>query len=304
MRVPALRHLIVTADDFGLDLAINEAVEQAFDAGSLTAASLMVGQSAAADAVARARRLPGLRVGLHVTLTGGARPLLPPQRVPDLVDADGRLPTRLAAFGVRLAASAAARRQAEQEIRAQFQWFADSGLPLDHANAHQHYHMHPFVLDAMLRIGAGFGLRAVRVPFEPLWLARAVPASAGHAGRLGALGWAAGTARMRRRIRRAGMACNDYLFGLRCSGRLDASALCRAVDELRPGIVEMYLHPATRNGPAELAAGVGSHARGEFEALIHAATRAHVRALAASAGGSLGGYLDIPGPGAAGAAAA
>jgi hopanoid biosynthesis associated protein HpnK len=254
----------------------------------------MVGQPAAADAVARARRLPGLRVGLHVTLTGGARPLLPPQRLPDLVDADGRLPTRLAAFGWRLATRAAARRQAEHEIRAQFQWFADSGLPLDHANAHQHYHMHPFVLDAILRIGAGFGLRAVRVPFEPLWLARAVPASAPRAGWLAALGWAAGTGRMRRRIRRAGLVCNDYLFGLRCTGRLDASAICRAVDELRPGVVELYLHPATRNGPFERAAGVGPNAAAELEALMHVATRAHVRALGASAGGSLGGYRDIP----------
>jgi len=34
--------------------------------------------------------------------------------------------------------------QAEQEIGAQFQAFANTGLALDHVNAHQHYHMHPF----------------------------------------------------------------------------------------------------------------------------------------------------------------
>ncbi len=283
-------HLIVTADDFGLDPAINEAVERAFSAGSLTAASLMVGQPAAQDAVERARRLPGLRVGLHVTLTCGARPVLPPQRIPDLVDASGRFSTRLAALGWRLATSRRVRRQAEQEIRAQFQAFADSGLKLDHANVHQHYHMHPIVLDALLRIGIDYGLRAVRLPFEPLWLARAVPASAGQAGRLAALGWAIGTGWMRRRIRRAGLVCNDYVFGLRCTGRLDASALCRAIDELRPGIVEFYLHPATRNGPAELAAGVGARAAQEFEALISFPTCAHLRALQASKGG----FLDIP----------
>jgi len=131
--VRSFRHVIVTADDFGLDLAINEAVEQAFTGGVLTAASLMVGQPASGDAVERARRLPGLRVGLHVTLTG-ARPTLAPQRLPDLVDAAGRLPVNLAALGWRLAASPRARRQAEQEIGAQFQAFADTGLALDHAN--------------------------------------------------------------------------------------------------------------------------------------------------------------------------
>ena len=285
-----LRHLIVTADDFGLDLAINEAVERACSEGVLTAASLMVGQPAADDAVERARRLPGLRVGLHVTLTGGTRPVLEPEQLPDLVDASGRLPANLAWLGWRLAASARARSQAEQEIRAQFQAFARTGLALDHANAHQHYHMHPFVLDRILRVGRGFGLRAVRVPFEPLWLARAVAGSAPRAGRLSALGWALGARWMRRRLRREGLACNDFLFGLRCTGRLDETVLCEALGKLRPGIAELYLHPATRSGAREQSAGVGPRATEEFAALMSSRTRERVRAL----GASVGGFLDIP----------
>ena len=285
----APRHVIVTADDFGLDLAINEAVEQAYRDGVLTAASLMVGQPAARDAVERARRLPGLRVGLHVTLTG-ASPMLPPQQLPDLVDAAGRLPTHLPAFGWRLATHAAVRRQAEREIRAQFQAFADTGLTLDHANAHQHYHLHPFVLDRIVSIGSAFGLRAVRVPFEPLWLARDVPASAARAARLPALGWAIGARWMRRRLRAAGLAYNDVLFGLRCSGRLNEAALCDALARLGPGVVEVYLHPATRSGPREQSAGVGAHATEELEALISPRARQRLQALRAS----VGGFLDIP----------
>ncbi len=56
------RLCIITADDFGLHRAVNEAVEQAHRAGTLTAASLMVAAPAAQDAVARARDLPDLRV--------------------------------------------------------------------------------------------------------------------------------------------------------------------------------------------------------------------------------------------------
>jgi len=282
-------HVIVTADDFGLDLAINEAVEQAFCGGLLTAASLMVGQPAARDAVERARRLPGFRVGLHVTLTG-ARPVLDPALVPDLVDASGRLGTRLPALGMRLAVSEAARRQAEAEIRAQFEAFADTGLTLDHANAHQHFHLHPFVLDRIVSVGRDFGLHAVRVPFEPLWLARAVSNTAPHASRVPALAWALGALGMRRRLRRAGLACNDYLFGLRCTGRVDEATLCEALAKLRPGVVEIYMHPATRCGPDELAAGVGSRASEEFAALMSPAARLRLQAWRAS----LGGYRDIP----------
>ncbi len=70
------RQLIVTADDFGADEAVNEAVERAHVDGILTAASLMVSGDAAADAVERARRLPKLGVGLHIVLVEG-RPALP-----------------------------------------------------------------------------------------------------------------------------------------------------------------------------------------------------------------------------------
>ena len=65
MTKAARKRLIVTADDFGLSREVNEAVEQAHREGILTAASLMVSAPAAADAVARARRLPSLRVGLQ-----------------------------------------------------------------------------------------------------------------------------------------------------------------------------------------------------------------------------------------------
>lgn len=281
--------MIITADDFGLDRAINEAVEKAFRYGILTTASLMVGQPAAHDAVERARRLPGLRVGLHITLTG-ARPLLPPARIPDLVDQSGRLPTGLTAFGVKLALSRAARRQAYAEIRAQFEAFAATGLELDHANAHQHFHLHPFVLSTIMRVGREFGLKAVRLPYEPLWLAHKVAAAAPGAGRIEAAAWSLGARWMRRTLRAAGLVCNDYLFGLRCSGQMDEAAICAALHNLRGGVVELYLHPATRAGTAERQSGVGPHATQELACLMSPAARAQLLAL----GSTVGGYRDIP----------
>jgi predicted glycoside hydrolase/deacetylase ChbG (UPF0249 family) len=53
-----MRRLIVVADDFGAAVEVNEAVEEAHRDGILTAASLMVSGPAAADAIARARRMP------------------------------------------------------------------------------------------------------------------------------------------------------------------------------------------------------------------------------------------------------
>jgi len=49
------KFLIVTADDFGLHEAVNEAVDRASAGGVLTAASLMVGAPATEAAVQLAR---------------------------------------------------------------------------------------------------------------------------------------------------------------------------------------------------------------------------------------------------------
>src|SRR3984885_904768 len=139
------RFLIVTAADFGLHEAVNQAIERESRDGILTAASLMVGAPAAADAVRRARKLPHLRVGLHLVLADG-RAVLPPESIPSLVDQTGYMNSRMFVNGVRFFALPGVRRQLEAEIRAQFAAFARTGLTLDHVNVHKHFHLHPTLL--------------------------------------------------------------------------------------------------------------------------------------------------------------
>lgn len=96
-----MKKLIVTADDFGAAREVNEAVEIAHRDGILTAASLMVGAPAAFDAAERAKRMPDLRVGLHLVLVEG-RPVLPPHTIPDLVGRDGLFRTDMARMGAEI----------------------------------------------------------------------------------------------------------------------------------------------------------------------------------------------------------
>ena len=142
---------------------MNAGVELAHTDGILTAASLMVAGPAAEDAVARARRLPSLRVGLHLVLVDGM-PVLPPERIPDLVDGDGRLRNDLARAGLEIFLRPRARAQVAAEIEAQFAAYRATGLPLDHVNAHHHFHLHPTVCSQMLRIGRRYGMSAARAP--------------------------------------------------------------------------------------------------------------------------------------------
>jgi hopanoid biosynthesis associated protein HpnK len=169
------------------------------------------------------------------------------------------------------------RRQLAAEIRAQFEAFAATGLVLDHVNAHKHFHLHPTVLSLILGIGREFGLRAVRLPYESGLQAWLRP-------------W---LFLLRARLRAAGIAHNDYLLGLRLSGRFDEDALLAALARLPPsGVGELYLHPALASGTAVDASMAGYRHADEFAALVSPRV-AQARASLRAGGYRFGGFADL-----------
>ncbi len=279
------KFLIVTADDFGLHEAVNEAVERASRAGVLTAASLMVGAPAAADAIRRAHLLPRLRVGLHIVLADG-QAMLAHQLIPGLADENGRMNGRMFVNGIRFFLLPGLRRQLEAEIRAQFSAFARSGLELDHVNAHKHFHLHPTLLEMLLRIGGEFGVSAVRVPHEPIWFAARGGTPFAGAGSVLLAPW---IAMMKRRLRRAHMLYNDHIFGVAASGAMNETKMLAVLARLPPGTSEIYLHPAIKSGSAiDHSMSQYRHAE-EFAALLSP----RVREAIVSGGFGHGGYADL-----------
>jgi len=261
---------------------VNAAVEEAHRRGILSAASLMVGAPAAADAVARARRLPNLRVGLHVVLVDGD-PVAERAELPRLVDCHGHFRNDLPLYGAQIAFDPAARRQVGKEIAAQFEAYRATGLPLDHVDAHRHFQLHPVVANAIIRIGRAYGMRALRVPLEP-WrtVASIDPQTRRQVGRIVAP-WAA---RLRQRVRRAGLTTADAVFGLAWSGAMTKTRLAALLGRLPAGLVEIYLHPAVTDAFAGAAPGY-LYAE-EFAALCDADCAAALK----RSGYAIGGYAD------------
>jgi hopanoid biosynthesis associated protein HpnK len=239
-----MRRLVFTADDFGLTQSVNEAVECAHRTGILHAASLMVAGPAVADAVRRARAMPGLCVGLHLVVTEGPA-VLPRTEIPDLVSAQGWFSSDQLRLGINYALCAQIRGQLAAEIRAQFAAFAATGLPLHHADAHKHMHLHPVVGRMMLDIGREFGLSRVRVPAEP----PAVLARCGTRVGLGARAMYHWTNLLRRQVHAAGMVTSRYCFGVAWSGHLTTERILRLLVELPHGESEIYFHPAVTQDP-------------------------------------------------------
>ena len=146
------KRLIVNADDFGRTAGINRGIVTAHRQGIVTSATLMVAYAPAAEAAALAGDHPGLGVGLHVALTGGP-PVLPPHRLPSLVDAQGLLPAK---------PDGLARAKADEvlaEARAQLSRFREI-VKRDptHFDSHHHSHRTPAVLEALLTLAWETGL--------------------------------------------------------------------------------------------------------------------------------------------------
>ncbi len=268
-----MRRVIVNGDDFGLAVPVNEAILEAHCRGVLTSASLMVGAAAAADAVERARQVPTLRIGLHVVLVEG-RAVLPAELIPDLVNSRGEFSDYPARSGLRYALKPGIRRQLEAEIRAQFEAFRKTGLPLDHADSHNHLHLHPMILNLILEIGRDYGLHALRLPNEP-----AIPSWRASRKQLAArlASWMLLSPLilfMKSRLRRAGMRCNDFIFGMVDTGAMTAGLLRRIAQNLPEGVTEIYCHPSTRRcAETERAMPTYRHVE-ELEALTNDQVRA------------------------------
>jgi hopanoid biosynthesis associated protein HpnK len=273
-----LKNLIVTADDFGAAIEVNEAVERAHRDGILSAASLMVAGAAAADAVARARTMPRLRVGLHLVLVEG-KPVLPADKVPDLVDPSGHFRTDMARAGAAMFFRPKVRAQLKAEIQAQFAAFAATGLAFDHVNAHKHFHLHPTIAALMVETGKAYGVKGARVPLEPqAVLGRIEPHK--HSG---VVALTAPFARsLRRRFRRAGIAAPDSVFGLAWSGAMTEPRLKGLIEHLPEGLSEIYLHPATATYAG---AAPGYQYAGELAALTDPGLPALLAAKAIRTGG-------------------
>lgn len=236
-----MRRLIVSADDFGLSSGVNAGILGAHRNGILTNAGLMVTGAACDEAARLARETPTLSVGLHLVLVQGRAAVLPPA-IPRLVGADGMFRTSPVAAGFRYFFTPRIRAELAREIRAQLEAFSATGLPLSHVDGHLNVHVHPTVLNILLQFAPDYGIRALRLPREPLRtslrLDRRAPArKVAEAAIFRSLARYAAP-----RLAAHGIRWVDRVFGLHQSGHVTEAYLLGVLAALPRGTTEIYCH--------------------------------------------------------------
>ena len=206
-----MRRLIVNADDLGYTPGVTAGIFEAHRRGLVSSTTFMVGCPAAADAARELDRYPDLGVGLHVTLTGGGPPVSPPEVVPSLLDADGRLPRYPQVFP-----GAAEPAEVLTEVRTQLDRFRQlTGRMPTHLDSHHHSHRVPVVLDALVTVALETGLP--------------VRSSGPEVGA---------------RLRRAGVPTTDVFVESFFGDEATLDHLIAILDDLGSGVTEVMCHPA------------------------------------------------------------
>jgi predicted glycoside hydrolase/deacetylase ChbG (UPF0249 family) len=236
--VTAAKRLIVNADDLGRSAAANRGALEGHRRGIVTSASLAVNFPAAAEAPTLAQDAPGLGLGLHFTFSG-APPVLPPERIPTLVDFQGRLPA--APEGL----DAVRPDELLAEARAQLRRFRElMGRHPTHLDTRQHAHRRPLVLETVLTLAWETGLPVRNASAE-----------------------------VHERLRREGIRCTDQL-ALDFSGEgATLEALVALLGGLPMGTTELIVRPSLGEDAASGDGAAAVPPAGALDALTHREAR-------------------------------
>jgi predicted glycoside hydrolase/deacetylase ChbG (UPF0249 family) len=236
-----MRYLLVTADDFGIGLPTTQGILQLAERGIVKGSVLMVNSPYAEESVRMwVQGGKKLELGWHPVLTND-RPLLPPEKVPSLVDKEGRF-FHLNAFLRHIFMGRIRPEDIVAELTAQFERCTELlGAPPLLINTHHHVH----VFKPIAAILADIIMKGERRPYlrlvrEPWPILGKVPGA--RLKRL-FLNWHG--RRAARVQRRRGLVGNDWLIGVTDPKYVlhDDAFFVRLIKTIPGNVVELTCHP-------------------------------------------------------------
>ena len=259
------KQLIINADDFGIHPAVNEAVHKAATEGILTSTSLMAGGDAFDEAVEMARSMPSLGIGIHLTLVGGIKPVLPPSEVPSLTWDNGVFCHDYGKLIVRDLEGKISLSEVYAEWDAQIQKIMNTGLPVTHMDGHQHMHMWPHFYPIARDLAKKYHISCMRVPDEDVLFGM----KDGHIIRWAAKNGLSLLSRMHRPdLKKNHIRTNDHFFGMLYGGHLSPERFAKFILQTKPGITEILCHPSADTRAMEDTFHWGYHGEDELAGLL------------------------------------
>lgn len=234
------KKLIINADDAGLSDDINKAIRRGFQEGVITSSSIIACGEAFKQATEMFHVIKKTNVGVHLTLTGSFLPITTDKAIASLTE-DGKFLKDYQSLLYKYLGQGINMDEVALEFNSQIDKVRKEGLSISHLDSHEHIHLFPKILEVVIRIAKENNIKYIRVPAEPtnvflkeFKLKDVVRYSGLKAFVLGA----------KKKAQDNGLLCNDFFWGHFHSGRLNGEILSFILDNLKPGINELCVHPA------------------------------------------------------------
>lgn len=242
-----MKKLIVNADDFGLHTLINQGIIKGHREGFITSTSIMPSADAYEEAVELAKSNPKLGIGIHLTLVGGVKSVLPKEQVSSLLDAEGRFLPDYVAFAKRFYTGGVKGSELEAELRAQIEKALASGLNITHIDSHQHTHVLPGMNGLVRKLCNEYNIKRERIPKEGYTFSGGFQAGLGR--KIGRCGLSFCAALAASGADKDGIKHPDYFFGMLAGGHLNAELVGNIIRALPEGVSEIMTHPGLETAP-------------------------------------------------------
>ncbi len=154
-----MKKLIITADDYGMSRAVNDAIDAGIEAGLITSTNVMTNMPLYKEAV-KLKEKAGVSVGIHWVLACG-KPILPASEIPTLVDSDGMF-YPYPEFRRRLRRGMISFDDIKRELIAQYNLYYELMGQPDYWNTHQNTHVDFGIYRLFVETAAELGINKMR----------------------------------------------------------------------------------------------------------------------------------------------
>lgn len=154
-----MKKLIITADDYGMSRAVNEAIDAGIDAGLITSTNVMTNMPLYKEAV-KLRDKAGVSVGIHWVLACG-KPVLPMEEIPSLVAPNGEF-YPYPEFRKRLRKGKISFAEIRKELIAQYDLYYELMGQPDYWNTHQNTHVDFGIYRLFVDVALELGIQKMR----------------------------------------------------------------------------------------------------------------------------------------------
>jgi len=253
-----IKRVIINADDFGEAASIDRGIIACHQAGMVKSASLLANGDNLSAALQEAAELPGLGLGIHLTLVKG-KPLSAAAKIPSLIFYQGNFAQGYLQFALRYFLGGIDIRQVEYEWERQREKLG--GTNLDHLDSHQHLHLLPALFNLVLKLADKWGIKFVRIPRENILL----PIKQAEIMTSRTLNLFCRKAE--KKLQNTKIGSSDNFFGSSFSGKMVKPVWSALWENIPPGLTEIMCHPGYEEAETRRRYGWSNDWQGELAAL-------------------------------------